>query len=327
MKIPPEEVVRLTEKIQHFYMNSAEVLDAAFGIYKKSFWEQLLLYAAFSYGMSVLLMIIIIPVYLIFMVSFISSIIGMTEVGASPLMVMGPGFAILIVVVVFIIALFSSVLSVGNFFMTKQVFYGEKKSLGKAFSDGVKAVPRCFLTAAAKALACVCPCIFLLPIAFMDITTMFSSAGSITFFVICLLLFVLAFVILDVLFIYAIPVTLHEKIKFFKALKKSFLLLKGSIWKTIGVIIIVSLVSSVFSSSIVYGIQFAAMFLGSSLDQPGIMIALMLFQYLISFVLGALTGPIGGIVTSVLYFNQKIQKDGLDIEVNLARLESESDLR
>ena len=36
--------------------------------------------------------------------------------------------------------------------------------------------------------------------------------------------------------------------------------------------------------------------------------------------IGILVGPLEGIMTAIIYFNQRIKKDGLDIEIGLERL-------
>ncbi len=308
----------MTEKFHHFYMNSAEVLDSAFGIYKKSFWEQLLLSFVFRYGASI---IAFIPLIVLYITVFSAIILGALS-GRGEAITSAIWFVLFLVLlfVVFAINFIEGISLTGNLFMTKQVFYGEKKSLGKAFSSAFKSVPRCLGAILTRSLVCLIPFVFLLPLISI-FTAPYSFKLSDVMIFICISLFVLSYLFIDVLFIYAFPVSINEKLTFFKAMKKGIQLLKGNFWTTCGIVTIMVVVLYIFQMSISYGLQFLIMFLSESFNDVGPVILLAIFQYLVSFVISSLLSPVSSVLVSVLYFNQKIKKDGLDIEINLRRLE------
>jgi hypothetical protein len=110
----------------------------------------------------------------------------------------------------------------------------------------------------------------------------------------------------------SIPVAVFEKRSFFSAVIRSWLLLKGEFWKILGLRILWVVVIYIF----MYAAQ------GLWLTVSGIFYISPAFEYMgmmtstvMVFLISFLVGPLEGIFPAVIYFNQRIKKEGMDIEL------------
>ncbi len=106
------------------------------------------------------------------------------------------------------------------------------------------------------------------------------------------------------------------------ALKRSFNLVKGSWWRVFGILVLTSLIATVITSVIVTPIQLAFTF-GSGFADPaaatlssGYLAANALIQGLVSTV----TLPFIAAVVVALYYDQRVRKEGYDLERLIADL-------
>jgi len=138
------------------------------------------------------------------------------------------------------------------------------------------------------------------------------------------LFFGLLIVIYTNIFALSVPVAMFEKRVFFNAVFRSYQLLKEDFWRILGLRILWFFIVLLFSYSaqgllmLIFGI---ATFIGGDMYSfIGLWTLTSIFQVYASMAVSLLVAPMEGIMTSLIYFNQKIKKDGLDIEINLERL-------
>jgi hypothetical protein len=126
-----------------------------------------------------------------------------------------------------------------------------------------------------------------------------------------------AYIIFSNIFFLAIPAAVFEKRFFFGTVIRSWQLIKGEFWKILGLrvlwLVIVALVS--YSAQGIWGILSGVFDLAPFLISAGNVISSVAYM-LIAFV----TGPLGGIFSALIYFNQRIKKEGYGIELGIERL-------
>ncbi|MDR1913299.1 MAG: hypothetical protein LBQ68_02270, partial [Clostridiales bacterium] len=145
-------------------------------------------------------------------------------------------------------------------------------------------------------------------------------------FIVILLTFLLGLIIYHY-FILAVPAGLFDRKHFFAALIHSYRLIKGEFWKTLGI-------RCIFYGGIIM-LQYSLMSLPGGLigiliaftsDNPILLVSISstawLLYYGISIITGVIASSFINILTSVIFFNQKMKKEGLHIAMILERLES-----
>lgn len=144
------------------------------------------------------------------------------------------------------------------------------------------------------------------------------------------IIFIVVFSYFMVIHAFSFQIAIIEKVYFFKALKKSRMLVKGRFWKTFGCFVSSSLSVSFINLSIysvfalIGGIIYAILS-SSSLNEDTLVLLAMLgniartpLQILVSL----FVSPISGIFMTILYYNMRFEKEGYDIELNISRLKN-----
>jgi len=141
------------------------------------------------------------------------------------------------------------------------------------------------------------------------------------------LAYVLIYVIYSNIFALSVPVAIFEKRLFFATVARSFQLLKNDFWKILAIrmlwAVLVYLISYSAQGLLLAIIAAIAFLAGNVADIGALWFASEILQFYISLFtlfIGIVIGPMEGIMTALIYFNQKIKKDGLDIEIGLHRL-------
>jgi hypothetical protein len=212
----------------------------------------------------------------------------------------------------------------GHILISKQAFYGERTRL--PLKEAFKTFFR-VLSAAFAQIICFVPLVLLLAGALYLLYMRNVSLWEIRLFWWVLPAFALAFVAVSNLFALTVPVAVFERRWFFAAIWRSWRLIKGEFWKILGIrvlwmllvflfsysmqgvlMVIISIITVTTESALGDFVQMAA--LGASINLN------------MTIAVSVLVGPMDGILTALLYFNQKIKKEGLDIEIGLARLDA-----
>ena len=128
-----------------------------------------------------------------------------------------------------------------------------------------------------------------------------------------LMFFVIPAVIVYVSWSLAVPALMSEDARGWKALRRSRALVKGRWWRVFGL----------FAVTLVIGLTFAEIVSllagqligrsGSGSAQKGIA------TFASTLIASTLTGPLTAAVTAVLYIDQRVRKEGLDIQLQLVR--------
>lgn len=144
------------------------------------------------------------------------------------------------------------------------------------------------------------------------------------------IIFIVVFSYFMVIHAFSLQIAIIEKIYFFKALKKSRMLVKGRFWRTFGCFISSSLSVSFINLSIysvfaLIGGIILAVLSSSNLNEETLVLLIMLgnigrtpLQILVSL----FVSPISGIFMTILYYNMRFEKEGYDIELNISRLKN-----
>lgn len=310
-------------------MNAAELMDRAVHVYKKSFGKQLAFSAIFgviSYVATVILSFIFI--FVIGMLagfaffSAFSPILGTSVVhtGGAILATM----LLLLVVVMPFVFLWYAISSAGHCVISGPVFFGFKSKL--PFKQLPRMVGRIFSALIAQAIA---------SLPFIGAAVLFVASGIFEFLIVrAPWVFVLInFVFLVLLMLYlnvfslSIAVAVFEKKMFFNTLIRSWELIRGEFWKIAG-IRLVWLLSVIVIYTALYGvlalITIFVSLIVSTLDVSAAGVAIVSITALItlfaSIAITFIVMPLDGVFVATLYFNQRIKKEGLDIEARLGRL-------
>ena len=296
-------------------MNTAELLDTVFELYKKTFWRQMV--RAMLFGA---------PAYAAIIVVLITGafVVGATGTGGLP--------AVVSAAVVAAIFLVWDTLGVsGGVSLTEQAFYKHDVSLDVMFKDIKKNFLRVLASLAATALLALPPlaaAVFLLA-GLIKTPSVYSpwltiSPGT----AVCLALLIFMIIFASVSFFNALtsaaaPAAAIEKKIFAAAVLRSFSLLKGDIFKTGGVFMLWRLITGSLELSfmvvffLVSGSFTAVLGAFSEYAGPGALFSLLGNNWaylLVSLVLS----PLGCILNTAVYFNQRIKKEGFDMEIELA---------
>lgn len=312
-------------------MNAAELMDRAVHVYKKSFGKQLAFSAIFgviTYVASVILSFIFLFVIgalagFAFFSAF-SPIFGTSVVhtGGAILATM----LLLLIVVMPFVFLWYAISSAGHCVISGPVFFGFKSRL--PLKQLPRMVGRIFSALIAQALA---------SLPFIGVAVLFVISGIFEFLIARAPWFfaLINFVFLVLLMIYlnvfslSISVAVFEKKTFFNTLIRSWELIRGEFWKIAGMRL-VWVLSVVVIYIALYGvlalITILVSFIITTLDMSVAGAAIIGITYLIamfaSIAITFIIMPLDGVFAATLYFNQRIKKEGLDIEARLGKLSS-----
>ena len=136
--------------------------------------------------------------------------------------------------------------------------------------------------------------------------------------------------------VFSIQVALLEKLYFFKALKRSRELVKNNFWKIYGSLLIATLAIGAISYSIYsfFGVMVGIFYLiltASGMETETLAMLSMignLIRLPLQLIISLCIAPIGGIFTTLLYYNQRFKKEGYDLILRIEKMkETESIIR
>ena len=123
------------------------------------------------------------------------------------------------------------------------------------------------------------------------------------------ILLIIPGIILWAMWSLALPVLMSEDTRGTKALSRSAHLVKGRWWGTLGLMVVTFVIATIFSSVIGRAIGAAIGTSGSGSLQRG------LSTFVETLISSTLTGPLVAAVTTVLYIDQRVRKEGLDVQL------------
>ena len=301
-------------------MNCAALMDRVFDVYKATFKTQI----AFSLVVGIISFVFMFLFIIIFGIG-VAAVVGMTGYMDEQYLYMMVGIMLIGFLPLYICWMYLS--ESGHILITKQAFYEEliefpiKEAVGAFFR---------VVTAVAAQL------ILSLPFAAFIFFIIFSfTAGYHNFIQIILythpvllilgsLFFAVFYVIYSNFFSLAVPAAILEKRFFFAAIARSVTLLKGDFWRILGLRLLWRFLVFLFTISaqgfvMMLVTLFTAM-AGNVVDFGALMVASGPLQSYATLFVFIIISPMEGIMTALIYFNQKIKKDGLDIEIGVSQL-------
>jgi len=302
-------------------MNTAEILDRVFDIYKKTFWRQMA--RVFIFGVPAF---ILLAAY-----SFLWVIIFGAARFNGPVGVIPAVIFILSLVIIFII--WEALSLTGNISLARQAYYGSELSLDVMFKDIGKNILRVSSALFAVVISAV-P--FAAAGAYIFIAALriiqdygFERGPSLAAVIAVIIAVIVIFSILIAFFraitSSAIPAAIFEKRYFFGAVARSFFIVKGDFFKISGTFLMWQLITAAVNYSLITAYYFASGSLGgisgffSDYYAPGT-ISYLIGNNLLTVWVSVIISPFGGIISAVIYINQRIKKEGFDIELRLNRL-------
>ena len=307
-------------------LNPATLLDSVFDIYKKTFFKQL----AFS---------AIIGAVSFFSMFILAFIIGIAA--AIPLITATDNIQYIMLVMMIIIfasilplaLIWSATTDAGHIILSQQAFYGMPVRLP------IKHMPKMVLRVISVMLAqltVIIPWLFFIiffavliirsgDFSIMDANNTFLPAMSGAPWIILAIGGALTYIIYSNIFALATPAAIFEKKIFFTPLVRSWRLIKNDFWMILGIRLIWAISVYILTYS-AQGLWFAFFALFNNMSGGGsltmtVFIGFMstMMQSLITIGIGFAVGPLSGILTALLYFRQRINNEGADIEIMLAR--------
>lgn len=301
-------------------MNAATLMDRVFDLYKPAFKVHI--------GFAVIMRILSV------ILSFTGIILMVMGVGVNEFIGIGYGMTTAVVAMLvtilplYVIWVYLS--QAGHIFIAKQVFYGETIEL--PFADTIRATFRVMAAVLAQLILSI-PWLLMLGVIIYSmvaqITIVYVFLINLAMWQIFVVLFSIAFLYLVYANIFAlsIPVAIFERRLFFATVTRSLQLMQGDFWKILGLRVLWFVLVYLFTIS-AQGLVVTAIGLftaiGGGVFDTVAMAELWMntnnTQVLIGLLAGVVLAPLEGIMTALIYFNQKIKKEGLDIEIGLTQL-------
>ena len=321
------------------YMNAAEVMDKVFDIYKRSFFPQIgMNLCVYTIGAVILYILLVI---LALAGAAAGGIIG----GMSPGGLSAPAIAALCgagaAVFLWLFLIYSNTAASATGLLSWLSFSGKPVNISYALKNTMKSFWRITTLSLAETIAGIPIILF----AVLAVYAVFNSQGMFSrdywvygyflswfnpfnLFLLSaiILLFTLLIYIIYNYFALALPVAVFDRKHFFPALAGSYRLMKKHFWRILGVRF------AFFGARTLLGYSFTgitSVLIGAltgisnslSPNQGGVMILAITVQYIVSIISTILMMPLNSIFTSVIFFNQKIKKEGLDLAMQLELLE------
>ncbi|MCL8024194.1 hypothetical protein [Nocardioides bruguierae] len=113
----------------------------------------------------------------------------------------------------------------------------------------------------------------------------------------------------------AVPALVLERRGVLSALGRAWSLTRGAFWRTLGIAILVGLITSVVASVVSFPVTLVLELLTYLLDPRWTMLLLVLGQVLSQVVAGTLSVPFQAAATTLQYVDLRIRRDGWDLEL------------
>ncbi len=310
-------------------MSINEILDRALDIYKGNMGT-FLLYLFIIYIITIPLGIISYVVTILPIVFMLNSIVNpfslFMEMDIFPL-------AVIIIVGVFLIGLTIAIQMIqqsGVVFIAGRGFLNRNSAAEKVLKVAFKNTWRIITALVASGILIFIPLVALSS-GIIGLLMNFNyelDSFTIVGLIVLGLLLLIGIIYFYTVHIFVLQTITLERLGFFKALKRSRELVKDSFWRILGIIIVFILIISAIANSIygligilggiIYGVMRMFDFQGDLWS------VLLMYGNLLRLPIQVATalfiGPVGSILLTVLYYNQRFKKEGYDIRLELRRL-------
>ena len=311
---------------EYLPMNSAEVLDRVFETYKRSFGKQLLyslIVGAIGFG------------GMFFLGIFGGTMLAYALMTLNTSFIIGASIILSLLLVLFLF--WSAAASTGHLLLSKPAFYGKpvalpQGELGKTILRVVSAVIAQLLLSIPFFI------IFIALIYVLFSTVLFSPVFDmfVIYPLLAMITFVGAFSIIGLVggflyvlytnfFFLVVSVAVFEKKIFFGSLQRAWELIQGDFWRILGIrtlwFVIIAVITNSAAGILLLSDLFISLFAAGA-NAGLIYFGISAFMNILSIGIAFVAAPLRGIMPAVIYFNQRIKKEGLGIEIQIERLES-----
>jgi len=312
------------ENNKYYPMNSAELLDSVFEVYKKSFGKQIGVSIIFNIILTAILYFFIFAGGLVLAVNLIGNSGSFASTSVSTIIMI----VVFILLLVLIITIHSALATTGNALITKHTFLGEPCSIGEVIKASFKKLLPACLAGIANAIVMLPVFILLAFFAYLyfvmiyDLTRYNSTPGVFTVIatILIILLALVVSIFCSAISMMSVSAAIFEKKYFFAAVAKSFRLAKPDFAKILGLVTVWTLITGATSYSITSVIDLGATFAEFFVPQEAagaIAMMAMSVSTIFSSIVSTLLAPLSGIFSTMMYINQRFKHEGLDIELNL----------
>ncbi|MDR2650434.1 MAG: hypothetical protein LBB94_12065 [Clostridiales bacterium] len=317
------------------YMNAAEVMDRVFDVYRHSLLYQIALnFCVYTIGGAALYGILIAAAA----AGVLAGSIFVSAAGDTGIVILA---AIGAAALIWLIIIYTNLGAAARELLSWQSYSGRAVD----FSAALKNTFKSFWRIATLSLAEMAAGILLMLLLCSALYAVFAGQGILSrefwvygryyslftfrnlLFLSAIILFIstLALIVYNC-FALALPAAVFDRKYFMEGIISSYRLMKGDFWRILGIRIVFSgemmLIHYSLSSLSAVLIGFSNALYGSlSPNIYALMMAAVGIQYAISFITSILLTPLPGILTSILFFNQKIKREGMDLAMRLEILE------
>jgi len=306
-------------------MNASEILDKVFHIYKQTFSSQV------GLSLCVCVFALVANIFVTPTLFMALGFLSFVNVGIPVFMV----FVGIIFLWLFII--FVNICVSAFSFLAWQSYSNKRADLSNAISSTLKSLLQIITVSLAQLIISIPLMIAYYFIAYLvytllsavssvaDPAAIFSLPTVILLFVVALLCFFIGMVVYNLTAL-AVPIAIFDRKHFLNAIIDSYYLMKGEFWLILGVrtvflgTILIIISSFTILSWVLVGL--AMSFVDSFAPNLNILIILStMVLFLINIISYVLVLPLVCSFTSIIFFNQKTKKEGLDLAIKLETLE------
>lgn len=310
-------------------MSFTDAMDKAFDIHKKNLGSSAL-YLFLYYIISVIAYFVI---FFIVMLSFAFTAVKLFDGFRSDDIFSssssGPIFAFssIFIIVFAIMLFFKLVKEVGIVDIASKGFLNKSVRFEKALGLSFKKIPAVLTLVIAYGIVfsplflffilLMSNAGFMLDVYRMNISIIFSAV-----------VIVIGFILLTTLYMFSIHAVVLEKLYFFKALKRSRILVKNNFWRLLGInilfyLIVLAITYSMYSFFGVIAGLIILILNAFDVSESTLAALLMIGNFLripLQLIFSLFISPLGGIFRTILYYNQRFKNEGYDIELDLKNL-------
>lgn len=275
-------------------------------------------------------------------IAFIFIIIGiLTAAFTSILAPSSVGVVISTSLIILIIATFVMSVKIGIIKISAQQYTGENISVQNALTSSLVSLPKIFAILLLASIA-FSPVLFVFwkliiwVIESVDLYLFGFGMEIVEWMSVIIIPLLMLFIVLFVVMLYytvfsfSFQVAAIEKKGPIASIKRSFILVKNNFWKMFGynLIFILTVMGIRYSLQSLVGLILGIIYLVGklfSINQDYNILLASLYGVLswpINILTWLIVSPIGGIMSTLLYFNQRFKKEGLDMELKLKVLEN-----
>ena len=313
-----------------FYpMNQAEVLDLVLDVYKRCFLKQISVSIIFSVILYVAFMVMVFAGIIASMFVLFDTMAHST-LSSNGIIIIG----VFIMLFLLGLAFYEALISTGSALIAKHTLLNEHFDVGKIVKAAFKKMFVAASAAVANAIMTIPLFVVMAAGMYLYISMIFrlddmdfASRASITFIIVTGILLILMMVVLIAFFatitMMSMSASIFEGRWLFGAVKRGFSLVRPDFFKLMGLKVLYFVIMFAFSFSVeaFFGmISMLGVYFLPSGASAALSMGTMMIGWIFTLAISVVLIPLSGIFNTIIYINQRIKHEGLDVELNLNAL-------